>query len=82
MDTITMDYMKIQLAQYILGISDSTLLNRISSTINDYTQVRTIEPCHYSLQEVQDRLRASEDNAINGLGIEQEDLEKESLDWI
>lgn len=82
MDTMTMDYRKIQLAQFILGISDSALLNRISSVISDVTQADHNEPCHYTMQEVEERLRVCEEDAIEGVGIAQEELEAESLNWI
>lgn len=82
MDTMTMDCRKIQLAQFILGITDSALLNRISSVIADFNQVGIDEPCHYTLQEVQERLRASEDCALEGVGVTQEEIETESQNWI
>lgn len=77
-----MDCKKIQLAQFILGINDSALLNRISNVITDLNNVGSSEPCHYTLEDVQERLLVCEESAIEGTGVTQEELESESLNWI
>lgn len=81
MDTMSLDLQKIQLAQFILGLNDASLIDKINQVIGANNPVKR-EPCHYTIEEVQDRLRVCESEAIAGYGLAHDDIEKESLNWI
>lgn len=82
MDTMTMDLKKIQLAQYILGLSDFSMLDKICQLISTENPGYAVTPCHYTYNQVCERLRVCEEEALAGLGIPQDEIEQESLNWI
>ena len=77
-----MDFKKIQLAQFILGLTDVSMLDKIGQLVGTDALEGTQEPCHYTLEEVRKKLSSSVDDAIAGRGISHEDVEREALNWI
>lgn len=81
MDTMTMDLKKIQLAQYILGLSDSSMIDSISRFISTYNTDYNMKPCCYSVEEMAERLTVAESNITLCKGETIEEILKDAESW-
>ena len=72
MNTIEFEAQKAQLARAILNTDSPEVINRVRES---YLQATTA-PCRYSLDEVKDRLRHTEADAIAGRGLSEEEVDR------
>ncbi|MBU3927999.1 MAG: hypothetical protein KKB74_09345 [Bacteroidetes bacterium] len=72
---------KEHLIEYLLGLQDETIFERIEDSINKTRQATTKSLRQLSSQEIINRAKKSNEDYLSGKIIDQEQLEKESSNW-
>jgi hypothetical protein len=72
---------KEHLIEYLLGLQDETVFQRIEDSINKTRYATTKSPRQLSSQELIDRAKKSNEDYLSGKFIDQERLEEESSNW-
>ena len=72
---------KKHLIEYLLGLQDETVFQRIEDSINKTRYATTKSLRQLSSQELIDRAKKSNEDYLSGKFIDQERLEEESSNW-
>lgn len=72
---------KEHLIEYLLGLQDEKIFERIEDSINKTRQATTKSLRQLSSQELINRAKKSNEDYLSGKIIDQEQLEKESSNW-
>ncbi len=82
MTTATFNNRKIQLAQFVLTLTNPDVLEAIEATAKMAQAEGRRVPCRYSEEEVMMRLKESERDAIEGIGVSMDEVEVLSNGWL
>lgn len=80
MTTAAFNTRKIEMVQYVLNLTDPSILEALEQTINTY-KANEAAPCTYTEQEVKARLLETESAAIAGEGISMDEVVRMSERW-
>ena len=82
MTTATFNNRKIQMAQFVLTLTNPDVLEAIEATAKSVQAAVRRMPCTYSEEEVRMRLKESERDAIEGMGVSMDEVEALSNGWL
>lgn len=82
MTTATFNNRKIQMAQFVLTLTNPDVLDAIEATAKLAQSEGRRVPCTYSEEEVMMRLKESERDAIEGVGVSMDEVEALSNGWL
>lgn len=74
MNTLEFEAQKAALARAILNTESEEIINEVSRSYREATERNA--PCRYSLDEVKDRLRSTEADALAGRGLTEEEADR------
>ena len=76
MTTIELESRKLEVIQAILHIDNGDLLEKIYRHIRKSIREENALPCAYTLEEVRQRLAVTQDDALSGKGISEEEANR------
>lgn len=82
MNSFEFEALKAELARNILNSKNPEVIERVRRSYEEALEYTSEPPCRYTLEEVKNRLRATEADAIAGRGLTMEEVLKLSEEWI
>ena len=76
MNTYEFEARKAELARNILNSQNPEVIERVQQTYEQAVSHSATPPCRYTLEEVKQRLRDTEADAIAGRGLSEEEVDR------